>query len=240
MLRKTICEIPPMPATPEKPVTLIADSREVRSGIAIKLGRFPGVTVVQQELSSGDYIIAEGFAVERKDANDFVLSVMQGRLFDQVARMQNEYPRTAVLIEGDPYGTRSAIAPEAVDGALSWLSLLSGVQVIFSPSVAVTPRLLWRMAIHATHGLGYEIPLRAAKPKNAVAQYLVEGLPSVGPKTAQILLAHFGSPHAVFTATEEELLKVAGLGKRLLPASELPCLLQVNSLDLTVNTQSNH
>jgi fanconi anemia group M protein len=123
---------------------------------------------------------------------------------------------------------------------VSWLSLLSGVQVIFSPSVAVTPRLLWRMAIHATHGLGYEIPLRAAKPKNAVAQYLVEGLPSVGPKTAQILLAHFGSPHAVFTATEEELLKVAGLGKRLLPASELPCLLQVNSLDLTVNTQSNH
>jgi Fanconi anemia group M protein len=70
------------------------------------------------------------------------------------------------------------------------------------------------MAIHATHGLGYEIPLRAAKQKNAVAQYLIEGLPSVGPKTAQALLAHFGSPRAVFTATEDELQKVVGLGKK--------------------------
>ena len=201
-------------ATSPKPVTLIADVREGRSGVIQALKRLPAVTVIEQELSSGDYVLTEGCAVERKEATDFVLSVMQGRLFDQVARMQNEYAQVTVLIEGDPYATRSNIAPEAVDGALSWLSLLSGAQVIMSPSAEVTPRLLWRMALHVTHGLGYEIPLRAAKPKNAVAQYLVEGLPAVGPKTAQALLSHFGTPRAVFTATEAELQQVPGLGKK--------------------------
>lgn len=200
----------------EKPVKIIADSRETRSGIAARLSRFPGVTVEQRELDVGDYILTDTAVVERKDYNDFCLSVMQGRLFEQVSKMETSFDQCIVLIEGDPYSTRSQIAPEAIDGALSWLSLLSGVQVIFSPSIAVTPRLLWRMAQHLTHGLGYTIPLRAAKPKapSAIPQFLLEGLPGIGGSTAKALLQHFGTAGAVFSATEEDLLKVPGIGKK--------------------------
>lgn len=199
-----------------KPVTITADSREARAGIAQKLSLFPGVKVEQSELSSGDYLIGGGFAVERKDATDFVVSLMEGRLFDQLARMLNEHEKVVVLVEGNPYDTRSAIAPESVDGALSYLSLLSGASVVHSPSLGVTPRLLWRMAIHAQHGLGYEIPLRALKPKtpSSVGQYLVEGLPGVGPSMAKRLLAHFGSARAVFNADVEALCRVKGVGEK--------------------------
>lgn len=144
-----------------KPVTIVADSRETRSGIATKLARIPGVTVEQAELSSGDFLIGGGFAVERKAATDFIVSIMEGRLFDQMARMAIEHERVVVLVEGDIYDTRSSIAPEALDGAISYISLLSGASLIFSPSLARTPHILHRMALHATHGLGYEIPLRA-------------------------------------------------------------------------------
>lgn len=198
-----------------KPVTIVADSRETRSGIATKLARIPGVTVEQAELSSGDFLIGGGFAVERKAATDFIVSIMEGRLFDQMARMSIEHERVVVLVEGDIYDTRSAIAPEALDGAISYISLLSGASLIFSPSLARTPHILHRMAIHATHGLGYEIPLRAGKPKGpAAAQYLLEGLPTVGPKAAQALLAHFGSPRGVFSASREQLLAVKGIGPK--------------------------
>ena len=198
-----------------KPVTIVADSRETRSGIATKLARIPGVTIEQAELSSGDFLIGGGFAVERKAATDFIVSIMDGRLFDQMARMAIEHERVVVLVEGDIYDTRSAIAPEALDGAISYISLLSGASLIFSPSLARTPHILHRMAIHATHGLGYEIPLRAGKPKGpAAARYLLEGLPTVGPKAAQALLAHFGSPRGVFSASREQLLAVKGIGPK--------------------------
>lgn len=198
-----------------KPVIIVADSREARSGIAEKLAKIPGVTLQQAELASGDYLIGNGVAVERKAANDFVISLMEGRIFDQLARMAIEHERAVVLIEGDIYQTRSAIAPESLDGALSYISLLSGASLIFSPSVARTPYILHRMALHTVHGLGYEIPLRAAKPKGpAAARYLLEGLPTVGPKAAQALLAHFGWPRAVFSASRDELLAVKGIGPK--------------------------
>jgi len=201
--------------TAAKPVTIIADSRESRAGIAAKLARIPGVTVEQAELSSGDFLIGGGIAVERKAASDFVLSIMEGRLFDQLARMAIEHERAVVLVEGDIYETRSAISHEALDGALSYIGLLSGATLMFSPGLGRTPYLLHRMALHAQHGLGYEVPLRSNKPKGpAAAQFLLEGLPTVGPKAAQLLLAHFGSPRAVFSATREALLSVKGIGPK--------------------------
>ncbi|WP_126448045.1 ERCC4 domain-containing protein [Sulfuricystis multivorans] len=197
-----------------KPVIITVDSRETRSGIALKLKNIPGVSLEQAELTSGDYLIGTSVAVERKAASDFVISLMEGRLFDQLARMVIEYERAIVLVEGNIYETRSAISPESLDGALSYISLLSGASLIHSPSLARTPFILHRMALHVQNGLGYEIPLRA-KPKGlTAAQYILEGLPGVGPKLAQALLAHFGTPRAVFSATREELLQVKGLGPK--------------------------
>jgi Fanconi anemia group M protein len=198
-----------------KPVHIVADSRESRAGIADRLRMMPGVTVEQAELASGDYLIGSGVAVERKAASDFVISLMEGRLFDQIARMSIEHERVVVLVEGSIYDTRSAIAPEALDGALSYLSLLSCASVIYSPSLTRTPFLLYRMAHHIQHGLGYLIPSRSNKPKGpAAAQFLLEGLPQVGPSAALALLAHFGSPRQVFAASKEQLVSVKGIGPK--------------------------
>lgn len=207
---------------PVKQVSITVDSRESRSGILAKLSGIPGVTVEQRELSSGDFLIGNGTAIERKAATDFVISVMEGRLFEQLARCSIEHERTVVLIEGDIYQTRSAISPEALDGALSYISLLSGASLMFSPSVARTPFIIHRMALHIQHGLGYSIPMRTAKPKPAVAaQYLLEGLPTVGPKAAQLLLDHFGSPRRVFSASRADLLGVKGIGPKTVDAITL-------------------
>ena len=207
-------------ATENKPVHIVVDSRESRSGIIHKLSAIHGVTVEQRELSSGDYIIGDGVVVERKDATDFVNSIFEGRLFEQLAKMSIEYERFAVLIEGDIYSTRSAITPEALDGALSYISLLSGASLMFSPSLSHTPRILHRMATHVVHGLGYDIPLRAKKPKEParLAQFIVEGLPGVGPTTAGKLLDHFGSAGAVFRASVTELVEVKGVGEKMAQA----------------------
>ncbi|MEX3983959.1 helix-hairpin-helix domain-containing protein [Paraburkholderia sp. EG287A] len=46
------------------------------------------------------------------------------------------------------------------------------------------------------------------------AQFLLEGLPGCGPKTAKPLVSTFGSALAAFNASVDELCKVPGVGKK--------------------------
>jgi Fanconi anemia group M protein len=73
------------------------------------------------------------------------------------------------------------------------------------------------MARHLQKGLGYEISLRSGKPKSLSLQrqFLLEGLPGVGPVAAQRILAHFDNPLSVFSATEQELRAVKGVGPKM-------------------------
>lgn len=199
-----------------KAVTIHVDKSESRSGIPDRLGKIAGVTVEVVDLLSGDYAVGDSVGVERKAASDFVASILDGRLFPQLELLKSEYETGIVLLEGDLRTVRSAIEPAALDGALSYIALLSGVQLIQTADTAHTAALLHRMALHSTHGLGYLVPLRTGKPKDLSAwrQFLLEGLPGVGPGTAKALLAHFGTPHAVLTASAADLATVKGVGQK--------------------------
>lgn len=194
---------------------IIVDSRESRSGLTSLLSDL-GADVVSEELECADYVLADGFGVERKAANDFVVSIMDRRLFSQAATMKEAYKRVVIIVEGSLQGVRSAIAPEALQGALSWLAILEGIHVVQTSNTRETAQMLLTMQRHAIEGLGYEIALRGGKPKDrsVMARYLVEGLPGVGPGAAAKLLAHFGSAHAVFSASSDQLRAVAGIGPK--------------------------
>ncbi|EKD97756.1 MAG: hypothetical protein ACD_23C00751G0018 [uncultured bacterium] len=200
-----------------KLVSITVDSRETRSGMADRLRRISGVTVLQEELECADYTVGEAtLGVERKEVNDLAISIMEGRIFGQIEMCKATYQTTVILVEGDMRQIRSAIAPEALDGFLSWVALLSGVQLLHSTDANHTAALLHRMALHVCHGLGYEIPLRTEKPKDisSIRQYLVEGLPGIGPTSAKTLLAALNTPRAVFSATQDELASIKGIGPK--------------------------
>jgi Fanconi anemia group M protein len=141
---------------------------------------------------------------------------MDRRLFLQIEMLKRTYAKIYILVEGDLFDTESAIAAESVIGALSFITVLEGIPVISTYNTAHTAATLLTMQRHALEGLGYEVPLRGSKPKSRApqAQYLVEGLPSIGPSVAKKLLAHFGSALAIFNATPEQLKGVRGVGPK--------------------------
>lgn len=194
---------------------LIVDSRESTSGL-IELLTERGAEVVMEELDCADYILAEGIAVERKTAEDFAGSIMDRRLFVQIGMLKDAYERVYIVVEGDPFDTQSAISPDAIIGAMSYISVIERIPVISTGNALHTAEMLLTMQRHAIEGLGYEVPLRASKPKTreTQAQFLIEGLPSVGPTAAKKLLKHFGSAIAVFSATPEQLKKIPGVGPK--------------------------
>lgn len=194
---------------------ITVDSRESRCNVPTWLNRFGFQTEIA-ELPVGDYRIGDDLAIERKDANDFALSVMDGRLFGQAELLASTFQHTAVIVEGDLADIYSRIEPEALAGALSSLVIFFRIPVITVRNEEATARLIGRLGKHATEGLGYEIALRAGKPKHdgGLAQYLVEGLPGVGAETARRLIQHFGSASRVFGASKDELQQVRGIGAK--------------------------
>ncbi|MCF8210930.1 MAG: hypothetical protein K9K38_16255 [Rhodoferax sp.] len=194
---------------------IIVDSRESTSGL-IQLLLNRGAEVIVEELECGDYVLADGVAVERKTAEDFAGSIMDRRLFLQVEILKDAYERVFIMVEGDPFDTQSAISPEAIVGALSYISVIERLPVVSTRDGDHSAQMLLTMQRHAVEGLGYEVPLRASKPKSRAtqAQFLIEGLPSIGPTAAKKLLKHFASASEVLSATPEQLRKVPGIGPK--------------------------
>ena len=177
-------------------LTIVADMRERRSGICHALEKMENVSLSYADLEAGDYILGEGVGLERKEAGDFINSLIHDkRLFEQIRLMKSSFERPLLLLEGNIFTTRSTIHPNALIGALSYITALEGIPVIPVPSAKHTAQMLHTIARHVQDGLGYQVPLRGNKPKDMdlAGQYLVEGLPAVGPSVAMKLLAHFGS-----------------------------------------------
>ena len=193
---------------------IIVDSRESRCEIPSLLAD-RGVQTESRELERGDYLVADRFLIERKDANDFAGSVMNGRMFAQAEMLPIDGYEPVILIEGDLTRIYSMIDSESIAGALAALVTFFPVKIVPSCGPSHSAAILFRMHKHATEGLGYEIALRTAKPKPpAIAQFLVEGLPGIGAETARKLLLHFGSARKIFMATEQELKAVKGIGPK--------------------------
>jgi len=114
------------------------------------------------------------------------------------------------------FDTQSAIAPEAITGALSYITVIEGISVVATVSPAHSAAMMITMQRHAIEVLGYEVPLRVPKPKSRApqAQFLIEGLPGVGPSAAKKLLAHFGSAQGVLAATPDQFKAVRGIGPK--------------------------
>jgi ERCC4-type nuclease len=85
----------------DKPV-IIYDTREARTHVLRHLKKFDDVTIIQKQLDIADYLVpsSEGtIAIERKRASDFLQSISDGRLFDQIENLK-EYTDARLILEG--------------------------------------------------------------------------------------------------------------------------------------------
>ncbi|OQX80375.1 MAG: hypothetical protein B6D61_02100 [Bacteroidetes bacterium 4484_249] len=194
-------------------VKITADYGEFPSGIPTLLLNKNTETILKR-LNAGDYLINNRILIERKTADDFVLSLITNRLFYQCEKLKRNSEYHLLLVEGNPYKTNHKITREAIQGALLSVSAAWQIPVLFSKDKNDTANLLIhtgkQMLIDKIPKLrkGY----KPKKPKNRQL-YFLQGLPSVGPSLAYRLFVHFGSVGKIMKATEKQLMKVDGIGK---------------------------
>ena len=128
---------------------IIADARERASGIPDLLRRM-GVDVKIKQLRSGDYLIGQNVAVERKTIVDMLASIDDGRLLSQCKRLKSCFNAVIIILEGvDNDLQRLADGPTRVYRALATIVLSHGISVVSTPSPTHTAKFL--KELHCRH-----------------------------------------------------------------------------------------
>lgn len=191
-----------------KPV-IIVDDRERGSRLAESLKSYDVLLRVSR-IDVGDYVISDRIVVERKSFRDFEASVMDGRIFSQASKML-KYQKPLIVIEP---GRPERLSRNAVYGAMASLLSDYGINVVFMPPEEAAA-LLARMAIREQTEMKRKVSI-VRKPKawnhDDARIRIVAGFPGISAVKAEKLLSHFSTLHNLFSATEQELMKVEGIG----------------------------
>jgi len=203
------------PPDKDEPLTVIVDHREFNSGVVRELSR-NGARVVPMQLPVGDFILSERVGVERKEVHDFVGSLLEGRLFQQLKGLRGAYIRPVLVIEGEGLLGISGVSQQSIMGALASIVAGYGIPTIFTRDDRETAALLLAIA-KREHDEGRIPAVRGDKGSMSLPerqQFLVEGLPHVSGTLSQRLLSELGSVRGVFNASVEQLCAVKGVGRR--------------------------
>ncbi|PIN86511.1 DEAD/DEAH box helicase [Candidatus Woesearchaeota archaeon CG10_big_fil_rev_8_21_14_0_10_44_13] len=200
---------------PELDLEIYADDRE-KNGVVKELVEL-GIKINTRRMETGDYILSSRCAVEYKKVPDFVDSIIDGRLLQQVKELRQCYDKPLVVVEGDEdiYSMRK-IHPNAIRGMLAAITVNYGVPIIQTKTSKETAALLAIIAKreHDEGRKGFD--MHTSKPLSLKEQqeYIISSFPGIGSSLAKPLLRHFKSIKNFVNASEEELQKVEKIGEK--------------------------
>ncbi len=180
------------------------DIHEKNSLVISELKYSNQVEIEIMPLKIGDYLISN-IMIERKTINDFILSMINKRLKEQIRQMQ-EYEKRLLIIEGSIDEIKnSKINPNALKACILSI-LINQLPIIFTKDYKETSEYLILLAKQQLKkpmetSMHSRIPKTIEKQK----QYILEAFPNIGPQTSKKLLEKFHSLKNIFNAEEDEL-----------------------------------
>lgn len=169
--------------------------------------------------------------VQRKEfPNDFLASVHDGRLNKQIAQMQ-DLNLGVLLLEGiERWTTDGKLIRQSYDKRNGWSRVqhrnylvsvqLRGVVIAQADNLTDTIGYCNSLQVWCNKPNHDSLSIRGGVERDAwgnignreYAEYLIQGLPDIGPKLARAILDTIGLPFRL-NVTEEELMTVPGISK---------------------------
>jgi len=189
---------------PTEQVHIIVDHRENKLKALLDKKK-EKITYESKQLDIADIVITSEVAIERKEGFDFVSSIMDNRLFEQLLRLKDTYQYPILILEGlnDKVFENTGMKISSIYGALSFISYKLGISVIptrnLEDTVIVIERIAYREQVKDNMPLlSRKAPKELSKKERRT--YIVEGLIDIGPKKAKTLIDKYKYPHLVFKA----------------------------------------
>jgi Fanconi anemia group M protein len=198
---------------PIQKIKITIDYRERNCLIASELVSM-GFIIEFRELKVADYIVKDT-AIERKTINDFISSMINKRLLKQLQELQ-QYENRLLIIEGieeqELYTDSkewTGMNPNAIRGFLLSILLKYKIPIIFTKNYKDTAKFIAILSKKQEKELPLNINKKTLNKKERM-QFILEGFPGIGPKTAKKLLKKFKTLRNLFNASEEELKEIIG------------------------------
>ncbi|HLC60432.1 MAG TPA: DEAD/DEAH box helicase [Candidatus Nanoarchaeia archaeon] len=199
----------------EDKIKIFADYREKGSGV-IKEMVEENIQVNLERLEYADYILSSRCGVEIKTVSDFVDSIIDGRLLEQIKNMKNNFERPVIVIEGseDIYSVRN-VHHNSILGMMATIAVSYGIPIIQTKNFKETASLLQIIARREQAETSKDFNVHAdRKPTSLKEQqeYFISSLPGINLTLSKPLLKHFKTIKNIVNASAEELQKVEKIG----------------------------
>ena len=188
---------------------IIVDSREKQAMVITNLVS-KNANFSVEKLEVGDYQIGE-VTIERKTFPDFVSSMLDKRLGEQLINLKN-CQKKFLLIEGFYYDySKFKIHDNAIRGMLLSVAIDFQIPTVFTQNEEDTANFLILTA-RKFEKAKIEFASRPSKKLKTTAeqkQFILEGFPEIGPVAAKNLLSNFSNLQEIFN-TDDKMLKEKG------------------------------
>ena len=196
-------------------IRVVVDDREKNQDLLNLLDAHESIETERFRLEVCDFSIESQVLVERKTVADFASSLVQGRLFCQAYRLANQKVPRFLILEGVS-AEGVGVSQQAIRGALIALAVKYGIPSlqVASPKETVDVLLYIGRQVHTQDTPKASPNGYKPKTKKYGQRKLLQCIPEVGKKRADLLISHFGSIREMVNASPEELNAVEGVGKK--------------------------
>ncbi len=198
-------------------IKILVDHREKGSGTLKQLLDL-GVDIELRQLSVGDYVCSARCAIESKTVEDFVDSIVDGRLLLQLKDLKKNYERPVVLMlgESDIYSVRK-VHPNAINGMLAAIAVSYGIPIVRVRNEKEAANMILAIAKREQEDNDKQFDPHSEKRAFSLKEqqeYIISSLPGVGPALSKPMLQKFGSVKGVINASEKDLQQVELIGEK--------------------------
>ncbi len=172
--------------------------------------------VKEMSLEVGDYLCSDRVCIERKTSSDFINSIIDGRLFKQLEELKDNFTKPVIIIEGNNF--RESMNENAIKAAIASVILDYEIPIIMTKNEEDTAKTVYWFAkkeqIESERPVGIK---GKKKPKDIkkLQEHIISGFPGVSTKISKRILEEFKTIKKFSNATEEQLIKIEGIGKAL-------------------------
>ncbi|MEO0282099.1 MAG: ERCC4 domain-containing protein [candidate division WOR-3 bacterium] len=193
-------------------IFVLADDRESKSNVCFYLKEF-GANVSFKRLEVGDFLVSDNICIERKSSNDFINSIIDGRLFEQAENIKNNFKKGIIMIEGNNADGR--ITENALKASIATVIVKYDLDVLRTENEKETARMIYYIA-KKEQEQGKSVVIkgkRKGKQIDELQLQLLCSLPGISNGLSKKITEKFSNIKEFVNADQDEIRKIKGLGK---------------------------
>jgi len=93
-----------------------------------------------------DYVIDSDCGIERKTINDFIISIKNKRVFNQINNLVVNFKHPLIILEGGGIYLNRGLNPNMIRGVILWMSINKRLPIIRTRNKKDTVSMLYLLA----------------------------------------------------------------------------------------------